>query len=111
MKISLPEPPAGSLRISTLEMHTGGEPLRVVVGGLPPIPGGNVLEKRRWFREHHDAIRKAQLVLWDRLKIAAEPGGAAVLAALLTGAYAPARGERVGLLICGGNTTAVDFNR
>lgn len=58
-----------------------------------------------------DAIRKAQLVLWDRLKIAAEPGGAAVLAALMTGAYAPARGERVGLLICGGNTTAVDFNR
>ena len=58
-----------------------------------------------------DAIRKAQLVLWDRLRIASEPGGAAVLAALLTGAYAPARGERVGLLICGGNTTAVDFNR
>lgn len=58
-----------------------------------------------------DAIRKAQLVLWDRLKIAAEPGGAAVLAALMTGAYAPARGERVGVLICGGNTTAVDFNR
>jgi threonine dehydratase len=58
-----------------------------------------------------DAIRKAQLLLWDRLKIAAEPGGAAVLAALLTGAYTPARGERVGLLICGGNTTAVDFNR
>jgi threonine dehydratase len=58
-----------------------------------------------------DAIRKAQLLLWDRLKIAAEPGGAAVLAALVTGAYAPARGERLGLLICGGNTTAVDFSR
>ena len=58
-----------------------------------------------------DAIRKAQLLLWDRLKIATEPGGAAVLAALLTGAYAPARGERVGVLICGGNTTAVDFSR
>jgi threonine dehydratase len=58
-----------------------------------------------------DAIRQAQLLLWDRLKIATEPGGAAVLAALLTGAYAPGPGERVGLLICGGNTTAVDFNR
>lgn len=58
-----------------------------------------------------DAIRKAQLLLWDRLKIATEPGGAAVLAALLTGAYAPERGERVGVLICGGNTTAVDFSR
>ncbi len=58
-----------------------------------------------------DAIRNAQLLLWDKLRIASEPGGAAVLAALLTGAYAPARGERVGLLVCGGNTTAVDFNR
>jgi threonine dehydratase len=58
-----------------------------------------------------DAIRKAQLVLWDRLRIAAEPGGAAVLAALLTGAYAAERSERVGILVCGGNTTAVDFNR
>ncbi len=58
-----------------------------------------------------DEIRKAQLVLWDRLKIAAEPGGAAALAALLAGAYAPARGERVGILVCGGNTTAVDFSR
>lgn len=57
-----------------------------------------------------DAIRKAQLVLWDRLKIAAEPGGAAALAALLTGAYTPAPGERVGVLVCGGNSTAVDFN-
>ena len=58
-----------------------------------------------------EAIRKAQSVLWDRLKIAAEPGGAAALAALLTGVYTPARGERVGVLVCGGNTTAVDFNR
>jgi threonine dehydratase len=58
-----------------------------------------------------DGIRKAQLLLWDRLKIATEPGGAAVLAALLTGAYTPARGERVGILVCGGNTTAVDFSR
>ncbi|MFM9848169.1 MAG: threonine/serine dehydratase [Hyphomicrobiaceae bacterium] len=58
-----------------------------------------------------DAIRKSQLILWDRLKIAAEPGGAAVLAALLTGAYTPARDEGVGVLICGGNTTAVDFSR
>jgi threonine dehydratase len=58
-----------------------------------------------------DAIRRAQFVLWDRLRVAAEPGGAAALAALLTGAYAPAPGERVGVLVCGGNTTAVDFNR
>jgi len=57
------------------------------------------------------AIREAQLALWERLRILAEPGGAAALAPLLTGAYAPAMDERVGVLICGGNTTAVDFAR
>jgi threonine dehydratase len=58
-----------------------------------------------------DAIRSAQRLLWDRLRVAAEPGGAAALAALLTKAYRPAKGERVGVLVCGGNTTAVDFDR
>ena len=58
-----------------------------------------------------DAIRQAQLALWDRLRIVAEPGGAAALAPLLSGAYVPAKTERVGVLICGGNTTAVDFGR
>ena len=58
-----------------------------------------------------DAIRMAQALLWDRLRIVAEPGGAAALAALTSGAYAPAKGERVGVLVCGGNTTAVDFAR
>ena len=47
------------LRISMIEMHTGGEPLRVITAGLPPIPGGTVLEKRAYFREHHDDIRRA----------------------------------------------------
>jgi trans-L-3-hydroxyproline dehydratase len=40
-----------------MEMHTGGEPLRVITGGLPPIEGNTVLEKRRYFREHCDHIR------------------------------------------------------
>jgi threonine dehydratase len=40
-----------------------------------------------------------------------EPGGAAAFAALLAGRYQPAPGERIGILLCGGNTTAVDFNR
>ncbi len=57
-----------------------------------------------------EAIQQAQRVLWDVLRIAAEPGGAAALAALLTSRYRPEPGERVGVLICGGNTTAVDFN-
>lgn len=58
-----------------------------------------------------DAIRQAQVLLWDRLRIVAEPGGAAALAALVSGIYRPAAGERVGVLVCGGNTTAVDFGR
>ena len=50
-----------------------------------------------------DSIRAAQRVLWRDLRIASEPGGAAALAALLSGAYAPRPGERVGVLLCGGN--------
>jgi threonine dehydratase len=57
------------------------------------------------------AIVEAQEALWNRLRVVAEPGGAAALAALLSGRYVPARGERVGVLVCGGNTTAVDFSK
>jgi len=56
-----------------------------------------------------DAIRRAQRALWDTLRIVAEPGGSAAFAALLTGAYQPASGERVGVVVSGANTTAVDF--
>jgi len=58
-----------------------------------------------------DAIRAAQRALWESLRIAAEPGGAAAYAALISGQYTPKSGERVGVLVCGGNTTAVDFSR
>jgi threonine dehydratase len=58
-----------------------------------------------------DAIVEAQEALWNRLRVVAEPGGAAALAALLSGRYVPERGERVGVLVCGGNTTAVDFTK
>lgn len=58
-----------------------------------------------------EAIRTAQRALWDRLRIAAEPGGAAAFAALLSSRYVPAEGERVAVLVCGGNTSAVDFSR
>jgi threonine dehydratase len=57
-----------------------------------------------------DAIRDAQRQLWQNLRIAAEPGGAAAFAALLSGRYVPTPGERVGVVICGGNTTAVNFS-
>ena len=57
------------------------------------------------------AIRRAQEALWDSLRLVAEPGGAAAFSALLSGAYQPDPGERVGVVISGGNTTAVDFGR
>lgn len=49
------------------------------------------------------AIRDAQVRLWRDFRIATEPGGAAALAALTSGAYRPRSGERVGVLICGAN--------
>lgn len=56
------------------------------------------------------AIQDAQEALWKVLRIVAEPGGAAAFAALLTCGYQPKPRERVGVLICGANTTAVDFS-
>jgi threonine dehydratase len=58
-----------------------------------------------------DTIQQAQQALWKVLRVVAEPGGAAALAALLSGRYKPQPGERVGVLVCGGNTVAVDFAR
>lgn len=55
------------------------------------------------------AIVEAQKTLWEKVRVVAEPGGAAALAALLSGLYVPAPGERVGIVVCGGNTEAVDF--
>ncbi len=58
-----------------------------------------------------EAIRRAQEALWNAMRIVAEPGGAAAFSALLSGRYQPAPGERVGVMVCGGNTVAVDFSR
>ncbi|TAD89715.1 MAG: threonine/serine dehydratase [Alphaproteobacteria bacterium] len=49
------------------------------------------------------AILAAQQMIWARLQLAAEPAAATALAALITGAYRPRAGERVGVLLCGGN--------
>jgi threonine dehydratase len=49
------------------------------------------------------AIRRAQGWLWQRLRLVAEPGGAAALAAVLEGAFAPPRGARIGVVVCGAN--------
>lgn len=56
-----------------------------------------------------EAIRDAQRRLWAELRVAAEPGGAAALAALLSGAYVPTDGERLGVLVCGGNLDPGDL--
>jgi threonine dehydratase len=56
-----------------------------------------------------DEIKRAQVALWETLRIVAEPGGAAAFAALLSGRYQPQSGEHVGILLSGGNTTAVNF--
>jgi len=54
-------------------------------------------------------IRRAQDALWTTVRVVAEPGAAAALAAVQSGGYVPGAAERVGVLISGGNTTAVDF--
>ena len=56
-----------------------------------------------------DDIRAAQRELWSRLQLVTEPGGAAAFAALRAGAYRPEPDERVGVVICGANTTMEAF--
>jgi len=58
-----------------------------------------------------EEIRTAQRSLWDHLRVVAEPGGAAAFAALLAGRYRPHRDEQVGVMVSGGNTVAVNFDR
>ena len=95
-----------------------GEPVNVEVGGL----AADSLGARRVgdvafevAREHvaesvlvdDEAIVEAQRLLWDRLRVLAEPGGAVALAAIVSGAYLPRRGERLAAVICGGNTATM----
>ena len=56
-----------------------------------------------------DAIREARSWLWRELRLAAEPGGATALAALLSGAWQPADGERVAVVVCGANADPADL--
>jgi threonine dehydratase len=58
-----------------------------------------------------DEIRAAQRVLWDRLRLVAEPGGATALAGVRSAGYHARPGERIAVVVCGGNTEAVDFDR
>jgi trans-L-3-hydroxyproline dehydratase len=55
--------PAGWTRITTIDAHTAGEPLRIITGGLPAIPGDTILAKRRYARDHLDQLRTA--LMWE----------------------------------------------
>src|SRR6266567_4143184 len=49
--------------ITTIDAHAAGEPLRIITGGLPLLPGDTILEKRRYMQQHLDYIRKA--LMWE----------------------------------------------
>ena len=97
-----------------------GEPVDSPAGGvaadsLAPKRVGSLMFPiaRRYVKQtvlvKDDAIREAQRVLWKTLRIVAEPGGAAALAALISGAWRPSSEKTIGVLLCGANTTAVTF--
>lgn len=56
-------PPAGADIIRTIDVHAAGEPLRVIVEGLPPIPGATMLQKRRYASENLDVLRRR--LMWE----------------------------------------------
>jgi threonine dehydratase len=58
-----------------------------------------------------DDIRNAQRHLWREMQLVTEPGGAAAFAALLSGAYKPEKDERVGVVVCGANTSMDVFGQ
>jgi len=55
--------PEGWLRLTTLDAHTEGEPLRIVVDGFPELPGDTILARRRYAKEHFDHLRT--LLMWE----------------------------------------------
>jgi threonine dehydratase len=114
---------AGRVRVVSVEPVTScclhaalaaGRPVPVEVRGLAADSlGAAQLGDVPWesVRRHveravlvdDEAIRAAQRALWDGLRLVAEPGGAAALAAVRTGAYVPAPDERVAVVVCGAN--------
>ncbi len=57
------QPPGDWQRITTIDAHTAGEPLRVIVSGWPGVEGATILERRRFAREHHDGLRRS--LMWE----------------------------------------------
>lgn len=121
---------AGDVRIVAVEpeaaptLHhalAAGRPVDVPVGGVAADSlgarrvGSLAFPLARSYVERSvlvsdEAIVGAQKVLWETLRVVTEPGGAAAFAALLSGRYVPAPGERVGVLLCGANTAVAGFD-
>ena len=57
------QPPDGLQRVTTIDAHTAGEPLRVILSGFPELEGSTILDRRRSAQEHHDALRTA--LMWE----------------------------------------------
>ncbi len=115
---------AGSARIISVEpegcpgLHDAlraGRPLDAPVGGMAADSlgarqvGGLMFPLAQRFVAEavlvaDTAITAAQRRLWEQFRLIAEPGGATALAALLSGAFVPPDGARIGVLVCGGNT-------
>ena len=113
------EPEASPTLSRALE---AGRPIDAETGGIaadslaPRRVGERVFPIAKRHVDHvvlvtDDSIRQAQDMLWKVVRTVAEPGGAAAFAALASGRYRPRRDERVGVLVSGGNTVAVDFAR
>jgi threonine dehydratase len=115
---------AGSVRLISVEpegcpgLHDAlraGRPVDAAVGGVAADSlgarqvGGLMFPLAQRFVAEavlvaDTAIVAAQRLLWERFRLIVEPGGATALAALLSGAYVPPNGARVGVLVCGGNS-------
>ena len=114
---------AGRARIVGVEPHeaptlaramAAGRPVDAPAGGIaadslaPKQVGGLMFPIAQKYVERvalvtDEEIVQAQQALWSTLRVLAEPGGAAAFAALLSRVYVPASGERVGVVVCGGN--------
>lgn len=57
------QPGAGTTILTSIDAHAAGEPLRILTGGMPPLYGTTLLEKRRYMQEHLDHIRRA--LMWE----------------------------------------------
>jgi trans-L-3-hydroxyproline dehydratase len=56
-------PPENWLKIKTIDCHTEGEPLRIITGGFPEVPGTTILERRQWVKANLDKLRTA--LMWE----------------------------------------------